>query len=68
MTTRKTGLPTGQIPRFNQMLRASGRSARFGLDVGEAVALSFIGHQVEIAKLKRKLTRTIVSMARSTLR
>jgi uncharacterized linocin/CFP29 family protein len=67
MATSKSGQIIG-IPGVNQTLAVSRRSVRFGLDVGEAVALSFIGHQVEIAKLKRQLTRTLVSAARSTLR
>ena len=43
-------------------------SARLGIEVVEATAQSFINHQVEIANLKRGLTRAWFSAARTALR
>jgi hypothetical protein len=55
-------------PSVEQATAFTRQATRYGIDVWEAAATSFIGHQVEIANLKRRMTAVSASMARDALR
>jgi hypothetical protein len=67
MATRRTSTST-PTALWGDPLALYKQSARVGFEIAEAAAQSFINHQVEIANLKRGLTRTWFSVARDTVK
>jgi hypothetical protein len=67
MATRRTRT-TSPTRAAGDVLILYKRAARFGFDVLEASAQSFIRHQVEIANLKRALTKACFDAARAAVR